>query len=105
MTSQRELRLSYRELNRVVITCGKCAAEECLDLTNDTQMEKFADNPNVMPLYCGICQTPIHPNLVRAVRCLRDGYIRLKTSGQNIDFRVSVDSTTGELNEVRPTEI
>jgi transcription elongation factor Elf1 len=87
MTSEKELKISYDELTRVIWNCSKCGAEQVLDIFNDEQTKRLYP-PNKI-FKCGICGSVCDSSLFEALKLLVEFYDELKKSPTKIFFRIS----------------
>jgi hypothetical protein len=100
MTTEKEVRLSYNELTRLVWICQHCGAEQNLDISSDKQVKELYGEKEKL-CYCGVCSQPCDSALFYAFRDLKEFYKRVdelhrKQSSINVFFRVSVNNKEEE---------
>jgi transcription elongation factor Elf1 len=88
MTSEKELKLSYDELTRIVWTCSGCGAEQGLNISSKKQAVTLVDNYKIFK--CGMCGQLYDSRLFPAFQSLFNFHDGIKHSGCNVFFRVSV---------------
>jgi epoxyqueuosine reductase QueG len=88
MTTEKELRLSANELKKIVWICDKCKAEQSLDISSEEQ-GKTLDSTSVY-FECGVCGSACDIVLFRALKSLKDFYIKANETRNKIFFRISI---------------
>jgi hypothetical protein len=94
MTSEKELKLSYDELARLVWICQHCGAEQNLDISSDKQVKELYGEKEKL-CRCGVCGQPCDSALFYAFKDLKEFYKKVdglhrKQSSVNVYLRVSI---------------
>jgi transcription elongation factor Elf1 len=88
MTSDKELRLTWDELNRIVWICPDCHTEHGIDLSDDKLVGKLDARKH--SIACGTCGTVCDLRFSDALLSIRDAYSKAKSFKGSFVVRVAV---------------
>jgi hypothetical protein len=97
MTSEKELKISYDELTRIIWKCPKCKAEQGLDISKEEQAKLLLDENRFFR--CGMCSQQYDFKLFKAFQHLLNFYGTLEQSGNKVFFRISVKNKEEETKQ------